>query len=78
MGIFSCGGIFFKPGAGGNIDLAPDDGMDALLDAFFVKFHHAVHDAVVGDGKALHTQFLGAGDKGLDAAGAVQQGIFGV
>ena len=71
-------GVLVEAGAGGRIDLAADDGLDALLFALFVELHAAEHDAVVRDGQRLHAQFLGAGDELVDARSAVQQTVFGM
>ena len=71
-------GVFIEAGAGGRVDLAADDGLDALLFALFVELHAAEHDAVVRDSQRLHAQFLGAGDELVDARGAVQQAVFGM
>ena len=66
------------PGAGSHIDLAADDGLDSLRLARLVEVHHAVHDAVVGDGHGALAQLLHPLDQQGNAAGPVQQGIFGM
>ena len=63
---------------GGHIHLAADDGLDPLRLARLVEVHHAVHDAVVGDGHGALAQLLHPLDQQGNAAGPVQQGIFGM
>lgn len=48
-----------EAGADGHIDLAADDGLDALLLGCPVKIHRPVHDPVVGDGHGGLPQGLG-------------------
>ena len=62
--------------ARGDIDLAADDGLDALLHAGLVKGHRAVHNAVVGYGKAVKAQLLCARHQLFYAAGPVEQAVF--
>ena len=64
-----------KAGAGGDIDLAADDGADARGNGGVIKLHTAVHDAVVGDGDGGLAQLLDAVEQFVDAAGAVQQAV---
>ena len=64
--------------AGGHIDLAADDGADALLFALLVEIDDAVHDTVIGDGDGGLAQGLGALDQPLDAAGAIEEAVFAV
>ena len=61
-----------KAGAGGNIDFAPDDGLDARLFGRFIKLHTAVHYAVVGAGNGGLSALLHPLHQLVDAAGAVQ------
>ena len=69
-----------KAGAapGGHIDLAADDGLDPRLPAGPVKVDCPVHDAVIGDGYRVLPQLLHPLDQQGNAAGPVQQGIFGM
>ena len=67
-----------EPRARRNIDFAPDDGFDAGFSARFLKIDHAVHDAVIGYGSAVHAKFLDALYIFFDLIGAVQQRILGV
>ena len=67
-----------EAGAGGHIDLAADDGADALLFALLVEIDDAVHDTVIGDGDGGLAQGLGALDQPLDAAGAIEEAVFAV
>ena len=67
-----------KPGASlwGDVDLAADDGLDALRLTSPVKVNDAVHDAVVRDGAGGLPQVLHDPGQVLDAAGTVQQAVF--
>ena len=65
-----------KAGARRNVYLAADDRADALGKTRAVKRDRAVHHAVVRDGERRLSQLLGAARELLDAAGAVQQGVF--
>ena len=67
-----------EAGAGGHIDLAADDGADALLFALLVEIDDAVHDTMIGDGDGGLAQGLGALDQPLDAAGAIEEAVFAV
>ena len=61
-----------------DIDLAADDRMNPALLGLLIEFDHAVHHAVIGDGAVLHAQLLHMIEQGRDAAGAVEQAVFGV
>ena len=63
-----------KTGARRHVDLAAQNGADPGFLRCFIEIDHAVHDAVVGDGKRIHAQLLRAGNDLLHLAGAVQQG----
>ena len=67
-----------KAAPGRHIDLAADDGPDALGKAGLIEGHRPVHDAVVGDGEGGLPQLLGALGDRVDAAGPVQQGVLGM
>ena len=64
--------------AGGHVHLAADDGLDPLRLTGLVEVHHAVHGPVVGDGHSGLPQLLHPLHQQGDAAGPVQQGVFGV
>ena len=66
---------FIKAGAGGNIDLTADDGLDARFLGRLVKLYAPVHHAVVGAGNGGLTALLHPVHQLVDAAGAVQQAI---
>ena len=72
------GGEAVAPAARGHVQLTPDDGLDARLQAGGVELHHAVHSAVVRDRQGRHPQLTGAPDQGLDSAHAVQQAVLGM
>ena len=61
-----------------DIDLTADYGLDALGLTGLIERDRAVHDAVVGYCKRRLPQLLRLADKLFDAAGSVQQGIFGM
>ena len=67
-----------EAGAGGHIDLAPDDGLDAGLFGRLVKLHAAVHHPVVGAGDGGLAALLDPLHQPVDPAGAVQQAVLGV
>ena len=67
-----------EPGAGGHINLAANDGLDPRPLAGPVEVHRTVHHPVVGDGHGGLTQFLHPLHQLFDAAGAVQEGVFGM
>ena len=67
-----------KPAAGGHIDLAADDRPDAGRLGRIVKLDTAVHDAVVGDGHSILAKLLQTRKQPVDAAGAVEQAVFGM
>ena len=53
--------ILFQMRALGQVNLAADNRLDACLGTFLIKFHCAVHCAVVGNRQAVHPQLLGIG-----------------
>ena len=57
-----------EPGPGSHIDLAADDGLDAL--------GFRVHNAMVGDGDGRLAQLFGPGHQAGDPTGPVQQAVF--
>ena len=67
-----------KPGAGRHVQLAADDGLDPRLFGGLVEIHAAVHDAVVGDGHRGLAQLLDPLHQRTQAAGAIQQAVFGM
>ena len=68
----------FIHAAAGNIDLAADDRLDARGLGGFIEIDTAVHDAVVGDGNGSLVQFLDPAHDAVNAAGAVQEAVFGM
>ena len=64
--------------AGGDIELAADDGLDPGLFGLDVEFQGAEHGAVVGDGHGAHPVFLALGQQVADPDGAVEQAVLGV
>ena len=67
-----------KAGAGGHIDFAADDGLDARLFGCLVELHTAVHDTVVGAGDGILAALLHPVHQLVDAAGTVQQAVLRV
>ena len=61
-----------KTGAGGNIDLTADNGLDTRLFSGFIKLHTAVHHAVVGAGNGGLSALLHPLHQLVDAASTVQ------
>ena len=77
VGIVAVQRLFlFVQGTRRYIDLTADNRLDAGCFAGFVESHRAVHDAVVRHGEGGHAQLLGAQSDPVDAAGAVEQGVF--
>ena len=64
--------------AGGDIDLASDDRIDALFFCRLIKIDHAVHDAVIGYCSRRHSELLHPSDVLRDFIGTVQKGILRV
>src|ERR1017187_10227558 len=71
-------GFLVPPAARRDINLATDDGLDALLARGLVKINDPVHRAVVGDGQRGEFQFMRLLDELVHAAGAIEQRILGV
>ena len=67
-----------KPGAGGYIDLAAQNGIDPRLPGRFIKINAAIHHPVIRNGRTVHPQFLYPGDVFFYLIGAVQQTVLRV
>ena len=61
-----------------HVGLGTDDRRDPLLPALLVEVQHAVHVAVVGDGKSRLTVSDGGRDHVADTRGAVEHRVLGV
>ena len=70
--------LLIKARARGNIDLAADDGLDALGLTGAVKIDRTVHHAMVGDGAGGLPHRLDELWKVADAARTVKQTVFGM
>ena len=68
--------IFFQMRALGQVNLAADNRLDACLGTLLIKFHCAVHCAVVGNRQTVHAQLLSVGHQLVDFRSAVQQAVF--
>ena len=68
--------IFFQMRALRKIHLAADNRLDTCLGALLIKFHCAVHCAMVGNRQTVHAQLLGIGHQLGDFRSAVQQAVF--
>ncbi len=62
----------------GDIDFAANDWFYACFFSRHIKINYAIHGAVISDGKAVHAQLFGSGNKLWDAAHAIEQAIFRV
>ena len=62
-----------KPRTGRHINLASDDRLDACLFCRLIKIDHAVHDAVIGYGRAVHSKLFDALYIFFNLIGAVQE-----
>jgi hypothetical protein len=60
----------------GYVDLTANNGLNALGLAGLVKVHHAIHDAMVGDGHSGLAQLFYPLHQLRDAAGSIQEGKF--
>ena len=60
---------------GADVELTPQDGLDALGLRRFKKMHCAVDVAVVGDGHGLLSDAVDVGYKLFDITGAIQERI---
>ena len=67
-----------EPGARRDIHLTAENGPDPFPARRLIKIHHAVHDAVIGDGDRLLPKLTGTANQPLDTAGAVEQAVFTV
>ena len=68
---FSTGQFLVKTGIRCHIHLTAQDRLDPRFSGCPVKIDHAVHNAMVGDCRAVHTQLLDPGYVLLDLVGAV-------
>ena len=67
-----------KARTGRDIDLAADDRLDARRFRGLIKVNHAVHHAVVGNGRGCHAEFFDTADILGDLVGSVQERILRV
>ena len=65
-----------KPGIRSHVYLTAQDRFDPRFSGCTVEIDHAVHNAMVGDCRAVHAQLLDPGYVLLDLVGTVQQRIF--
>ena len=78
-GVGGAAGVpFLEAGAGGDVDLAADDRLDAGGHRLLVELDGAEHVAVVGDRQGRHAAFLGALDQVADLDGAVEEAVLAV
>ena len=68
----------FQAGAGGHVELAPQQGLDARGFGLLIEIQDPEHGAVIGDGHRGHAISLGLGQQVFDPDGAVQQAVGGV
>ena len=61
-----------------HINFTTNDWLYPCLLGCHIEINNAIHGAVVSDGKAVHAQFLGSGNKLGDVAHAIKQAIFSV
>ena len=65
----------FLPGAGGDVELAPQEGLDPRGLGLLVEIQDAKEGAVIGHGHRGHAEGLGLGQEILDPDGPVQQAV---
>ena len=70
--------LFLETGARSDIDFTAYDGTDTLPDAGAVKRHGTVHDTMVSDSNGILAERLCLLCNLVNAAEAIQQGIFGM
>ncbi|OQC27919.1 MAG: hypothetical protein BWX71_01110 [Deltaproteobacteria bacterium ADurb.Bin072] len=63
---------------GGDVDLAPDDGLDTCLDGLVVELNGPIHDTVVRYGHRLLGEFHRGPDEVIDADGPVEEAVLGM
>ena len=68
--------VLFKMRACGQVNLAAQNRLDALLFALLIELHRSVHSTVVRNGQAIHAQLLGVGHQLVDFRSAIKQAIF--
>ncbi len=78
VSVLAAGEFLVKTGTWRHIDLAAYHRFDACRLRRTVEINDAVHDAMIRDGGAVHSQFLHPGDIFLYFIGAVQEGILRV
>ncbi len=78
IAVLAAGEFLVKAGVRGHIHLAADDRINPRRLGLPVELQNPVHDSVVGDGGAVHAQFLHPPYILLDLVGTVQQGILRV
>jgi hypothetical protein len=71
-----CLPLAIEAGAGSDVELAADDGVDLSLATRGIEGHDAVHGPVIGEGKGAHAELRRLVHQALDPAGAVQQAVF--
>ena len=68
----------FLAGAGGHVELAPQQGLDPRGLGLLVEIQDPEQGAVIGDGHRRHPVSLGLGQEVLEPDGPVQQAVGGV
>src|SRR5205085_9279113 len=77
-GLLDAGARLVVPAARSHVDLAAENGLDALVEAGVVEGDGAEHVAVVGDRHRLHAQTADLVHELIDVARAVKEAVFGV
>ena len=78
VGLLDAGPRLVVAAARGHVDLAAEDGLDALVEAGVVEGDRSEHVAVVGDGHRLHAEPSHLVHHLVDVAGPVEQAVLGV
>ncbi len=78
VGLADAGGIPVEAAPRGHVDLAAQDGLQALVPAGVVEGHRPEHVPVVGDGEGLHALPGRLIHEGVDLAGPVEEAELGV
>jgi hypothetical protein len=61
-----------------DINFTPDDRLDAAFFSLFVKFHRAIHIAVIGDCAGAHPQSADFVQQRINLCQSIQQTVMGV
>ena len=76
VSVLSCSAFPVKTGAGSHINLTAKDRLDPHFPGSPVKIDDAVHNAVIGDCHAVHSQLFCPCSQLLNLGRAIQKAVF--